>query len=129
MVLAMGAPPHWIGYTAVDDVDASVKKATSLGGKVLAPAFDIPKVGRVAVLADPQGAAFAIVHLIEDMPAAALRPSNGQLVARARELGQALGLDDLHLYRFAGQYRSLNLLCRGELRPGGSQCLGVQADE
>lgn len=56
----MGAPPHWLAYTAVDDVDASAKQATSLGGKVLAPPWDIPKVGRVAVLSDPQGAAFAI---------------------------------------------------------------------
>lgn len=56
----MGAPPHWIAYTAVEDVDASVRQATGLGGKVLAPPFDIPKVGRVAVLADPQGAVFAL---------------------------------------------------------------------
>lgn len=56
----MGAPPHWMAYTLVPDVDATVKEAEGLGGKILKSAFDIPKVGRVAVLADPQGAAFAI---------------------------------------------------------------------
>ncbi len=56
----MGAPPHWIAYTSVDNVDASVKKVEKLGGRSLVPAFDVPKVGRIAILADPQGAAFAI---------------------------------------------------------------------
>lgn len=68
------------------------------------------------------------LHL-EAMPAAALRPDNGQLVARAKQLGRAVGMDDLHLYRFAGQHRSLDLLCQGELRPEDSQCLGLQADD
>ena len=57
----MGAPPHWLAYTSVADVDASVQQATKLGGRVLAPAMNIPKVGRFAVLADPQGAVFAII--------------------------------------------------------------------
>jgi uncharacterized protein len=64
----MGAPPHWLAYTAVDDVDASAQKAASLGGKVLAPPWDIPKVGRVSVLADPQGAVFAIYRPEVDTP-------------------------------------------------------------
>lgn len=68
------------------------------------------------------------LHL-EEMPTAALRPDNDQLAARARQLGQALELSDLHLYRFAGQDRSLNLLCSGELRAGDSHCLGLQVDE
>ncbi|WP_373046907.1 VOC family protein [Vulgatibacter sp.] len=55
-----GVPPHWIGYVGVADVDATVAKAQQLGGKVLHPANDIPGVGRYAVLADPQGAAFAL---------------------------------------------------------------------
>lgn len=54
-------PPHWLVYFSVDDCDASVKKATDLGGKVMKPAEDIPGVGRFAILFDPQGAAFAII--------------------------------------------------------------------
>jgi len=55
-------PAHWMPYFAVDDTDATVAKAQSLGGKVYAPAMDIPKVGRFAVVGDPQGAAFAILR-------------------------------------------------------------------
>jgi uncharacterized protein len=64
----MGAPPHWLAYTAVDDVDATCRKVAELGGKVLKEGTDIPNVGRFAVLADPQGAAFAVFKGLQDMP-------------------------------------------------------------
>jgi len=57
---AKGVPPHWLGYVATDDVDASVQRAQRLGGRVLQPAQDIGDVGRWALLADPQGAAIAL---------------------------------------------------------------------
>jgi uncharacterized protein len=53
-----GIPPYWIGYVESADVDATVKKAVKLGGRILHPSEDIASVGRFAVLADPQGAAF-----------------------------------------------------------------------
>lgn len=56
-----GVPPHWNVYFNVDDVDATVAKAQELGGSVVAPAFDIPGVGRMAVLADPHGATFNLM--------------------------------------------------------------------
>jgi predicted enzyme related to lactoylglutathione lyase len=56
----MGTPPSWIGYIAVDDVDASTSMVTANGGRVYRPAADIPNVGRFAIVADPQGAAFAL---------------------------------------------------------------------
>ncbi len=56
---AGGAPPHWLTYVSVPDVDATVARATALGGRVYAPAQEVPTVGRFAVLADPQGAVFA----------------------------------------------------------------------
>jgi predicted enzyme related to lactoylglutathione lyase len=49
-----------MGYVAVDDVDAAVKKSTALGGKVYVPGTDIPNTGRFAVLADPAGAEIAV---------------------------------------------------------------------
>jgi predicted enzyme related to lactoylglutathione lyase len=55
-----GSPPHWLGYVAVPDVDATVKLALSRGGKSCVAAMNIPNVGRMAVLADPQGAVFAV---------------------------------------------------------------------
>ncbi len=56
----MGAPPSWLGYVAVDDVDATAERVRQLGGKVYVAPTDIPTVGRFAVTADPQGAAFAL---------------------------------------------------------------------
>jgi predicted enzyme related to lactoylglutathione lyase len=50
-----GARPTWLGYVGVDDVDAAVTKAESLGGKPMMAAFDLPGVGRMAMIADPQG--------------------------------------------------------------------------
>src|SRR5512141_2021477 len=55
-----GAPPHWIGYVQVDDVDATAALARKLGGKIYKEPTDIPTVGRFSVLADPQGAAIAV---------------------------------------------------------------------
>jgi len=57
----MGTPPTWIGYVGVEDVDATAAKATANGGKVYAPPTDIPNVGRFSVVADPHGAAIAMI--------------------------------------------------------------------
>ena len=54
-------PAHWIAYISVDDVDAAVAKASSLGGKVIEPPSDIPGVGRRARIADPQGAEICLL--------------------------------------------------------------------
>ena len=58
-----GVPPHWMLYVTVAACDERVEKAKSLGAKVRVPPMDIPKVGRFAVIDDPQGAAFAIIQL------------------------------------------------------------------
>ncbi len=57
---AAGAPPHWLAYIGTDDIDATVARATELGGTVMHPRTDIPNAGSFAVLADPQGAVFAV---------------------------------------------------------------------
>lgn len=54
-------PPHWSVYITVADCDGTVEKAASSGGKVLMPPTDIPDVGRVATLMDPQGAVISLV--------------------------------------------------------------------
>ena len=53
-------PPNWLVYFATEDVDASAAKASELGGNVIQPPFDIPTGARIAVVADPQGAVFAL---------------------------------------------------------------------
>ena len=56
-------PPHWLIYFAVKDCDAAAAKAASLGAKIAVQPTDIPHVGRFSVVADPQGAAFAVIHI------------------------------------------------------------------
>ena len=59
-----GARPTWLGYIHVDDVDAAVATIEAAGGKALMPATDIPNVGRIAMVADPQGAPFYVMKPI-----------------------------------------------------------------
>jgi len=56
--LAQHVPPHWMPYIAVDSADQAAEKAKSLGGTVLAPAFDVMEAGRMSVIQDPTGAIF-----------------------------------------------------------------------
>jgi len=62
-----GAPPHWMAYVAVDDVDASAKRVEELGGKVCVPPTDIPTVGRFCVVNDPAGATISLITLSPHM--------------------------------------------------------------
>jgi predicted enzyme related to lactoylglutathione lyase len=63
-MIAHGGRPTWLGYIMVPDVDAAVEAIAADGGQVHLPAFDIPAVGRVAMVADPQGAPFYIIQPI-----------------------------------------------------------------
>ncbi len=49
-------PESWMSYIAVDNVDERVKKAIKAGAKLMKPAFDVPGVGRIAILMEPGGA-------------------------------------------------------------------------
>jgi uncharacterized protein len=55
-------PANWMTYFAVSDTDAAVEKVQELGGKVLNPPFD-SSAGRIAVVADNQGAPFGLVSV------------------------------------------------------------------
>lgn len=56
---AVGAPPHWLPYVAVDDADATASRAAGLGGTVIVPPMTM-EAGAFAVLADPTGGVFAV---------------------------------------------------------------------
>ncbi|MEW6145004.1 MAG: VOC family protein [Thermodesulfobacteriota bacterium] len=56
-------PPSWLVYFAVNDCDAFVDQARSLGGGICKVPMDIPGVGRFAVMTDPQEAVFAVIQL------------------------------------------------------------------
>ncbi|HUS53874.1 MAG TPA: VOC family protein [Thermohalobaculum sp.] len=58
-------PPTWMTYIAVDDVDAACAKTGKTGGKILKDPFDIPNIGRIAMINDPTG---AVVGLITPAP-------------------------------------------------------------
>ncbi|MCH7565678.1 MAG: VOC family protein [Gemmatimonadetes bacterium] len=65
---AMGAPPHWLAYVATPDVDETGMRATALGGTILNGPMDIPMVGRISIIADPQGAVFAAFMPVDEVP-------------------------------------------------------------
>jgi predicted enzyme related to lactoylglutathione lyase len=49
-------PPHWFSYIEVDDVDTRVAAAQKVGATLLRDIFDVPGVGRIAIVRDPTGA-------------------------------------------------------------------------
>ena len=51
-----GVPECWMSYLAVDDVDARLKKASAAGATVMKEPFDVPGVGRIAIVQEPGGA-------------------------------------------------------------------------
>jgi uncharacterized protein len=59
-----GTPAHWMAYLAVKDAKAAAAKAAQLGAQTIMPAELMPDVGTIAVLADPQGAVFALYQHI-----------------------------------------------------------------
>jgi predicted enzyme related to lactoylglutathione lyase len=58
----MNMPPFWSMYIAVPDLDEAVAKAKRLGGRELSGVIDVPTVGRMQMLTDPQGAAFYVIQ-------------------------------------------------------------------
>ncbi|MCG9697848.1 VOC family protein [Shewanella sp. Isolate11] len=59
-------PSHWMPYVMVSHCDAIAAKAAEIGGKVCVPPTDIPKVGRFAVLNDPQEGFFSVITLLDE---------------------------------------------------------------
>lgn len=53
-------PVVWVTYLASDDVSVTAKNAHEAGGSVLVDAMDVAPFGKIAVLADPGGAAFGV---------------------------------------------------------------------
>ena len=77
---AMGARPVWMGYIGVDDVDTYAARVKAAGGAVHRAPEDIPGVGRFAVVADPQGAAFILFRGSSDQaPVAAAAGTPGHV--------------------------------------------------
>ena len=56
-----GLRPCWLGYVGVGNVDQAIAEITGAGGRLYMPATDIADVGRIAMLADPQGASLYVM--------------------------------------------------------------------
>ena len=75
----MNAPPFWAMYVGFPKLEEGVAKVKSLGGSELSPVIDIPNVGRMQMVKDPQGAAFYLYEPASDQ----------QMPEAAPELGEA----------------------------------------
>ena len=60
-VLPDEVPPHWLVYFAIDDIDATVEKATALGARA-GDIIDVEMAGRMSVIHDPQGEVFGAIQ-------------------------------------------------------------------
>lgn len=56
-----GYEPQWMTYFAVDDIDAALEQTRDAGGKIAREVFEIPGVGRIAMITDPGGAELGIM--------------------------------------------------------------------
>jgi predicted enzyme related to lactoylglutathione lyase len=55
-----GGSPGWLASVLVEDVDETVTKAEAAGGQIVSAPTDVPEIGRIAVIADPQGAVISV---------------------------------------------------------------------
>ncbi len=88
---AAGTAPHWRGYIGAADVDALAGQAVGLGARIQQPVQDIPGVGRVALLTDPEGATFGLFCPATNSEGAPASPSFSwnELAVRNREAALA----------------------------------------
>lgn len=73
--------PFWLGYIGVADIDAAIAKLVGDGGTVHRGPWEIPGVGHLALVGDPQGAGIAMIQGTSPMPREAFdqqRPGHGQ---------------------------------------------------
>jgi predicted enzyme related to lactoylglutathione lyase len=66
MTLPCEMPPCWIGYVGTPDIDQAAARVTAAGGTVQRGPFEIPTVGRIALITDPQGAGLALFQGASD---------------------------------------------------------------
>ena len=100
-----GAPPEavWNTYIWVDDADESAAKAREAGGSIVGEPMDVGEAGRMAVLADPEGAVFSVWQAREHKGARVVNehgsvelqhPEDGRSGDRKALLRRCLRLDD-----------------------------------
>jgi hypothetical protein len=104
-------PARWIGLMSVPDVDAAVARATQAGGSVLAgPGVHLGR-GRVALLSDPEGAAFGVIRTVDADPEDR-EPRDGEWLWRELWAGDAGRM--AAWYRDLGNYGLRRLVHAGD---------------
>ncbi len=58
-------PPNWSIYFVVDDLDATIAKATEMGAKEVMPPMEAPGIGPFVLLQDPQGAHVFFIQMTQ----------------------------------------------------------------
>ena len=73
----MNMPPFWAMYVSVPKLEAAVAEIKRLGGSELSPVINVPTVGRMQMVKDPQGAAFYVIQPEPRTPAPEVAPEVG----------------------------------------------------
>lgn len=110
-----GIRPRWNTYISAADVDATVPVAVAHGAAVVVPPMDIPRVGRFAMLADPQGAVFGLLYRNETAAARPLPPPPGSIV-----WNELLTSDAEAALRFYSALFGWELMTRIDMGPKGA---------
>ncbi len=58
-------PSHWFGYIEVDDADARAKAVAVAGGRLMREVFEVPDVGRLAIVTDAAGAGIGFMTSVK----------------------------------------------------------------
>ena len=74
-----GVPPHWGLYVGVEKIEPAAAEVTRLGGSALSEVIEVPTVGRMQAMRDPQGAAFSIYEPASPPAAPEAAPDTGEL--------------------------------------------------
>ena len=109
-----GAKPVWLGYVGVPDVDAAVADWTAAGGSVQMPAMDIPNVGRIAMLADPDGVPLYVMRGASDASSTAFRVTDARHV-RWNEIAAKDDAAALGFYQARFGWAAVDTMPMGEM--------------
>lgn len=126
---AAGARPGWLGYVGVDDVDATVEAARSAGATVPMPATDLPGVGRIAMIADPDRAPIYVMRGASELPSTSFSP-NAEGHCAWNELATdrpdaAIGFDSSLFGWTAGERLPMGALGSYQLLEHGGESFGA----
>jgi hypothetical protein len=126
---AGGKSPGWVGYIAVENVDASAEQIKQKGGAVHFGPEDIPEVGRFAAVSDPHGAIFMLLQPEGEPPADMPAPETPGLCAW-RELHAGNGPEAFDFYSELFAWQKAGAMPMGDLGEyqmfsSGSEAVGA----